>query len=285
MRMDQTIKLGDGRTVGFATFGPHGGTPVVYCHGGPGSRLEPTAIDVESTKAGHCIIGIDRPGYGLSTPLEGRTIGQWISDGLAVADELGIDEFYVNGVSTGGAYALALAAAAPRRVLGVIACCSMTDMRFEPARSKMGAYCHAVWNAPNRSKAMEEVIAFSGEDGTRMLVSDSVAPLPPADLELFSDPDFFAAYASSFPAGFAQGVVGYADDRLADGPGWASFDVSSIECPVTVLHGRADSIVDVVNAEYTATIVPNAKLSLHDDLGHFSITTKLVSTTQAMTGQ
>jgi pimeloyl-ACP methyl ester carboxylesterase len=285
MLMDQTIQLDDGRTVGFATFGAHDGTPVIYCHGGPGSRLEPTAIDAESAKAGYRIIGIDRPGYGLSTPLEGRTIGQWSADGLAVADDLGIDEFYVNGISTGGAYALALAAAAPRRVLGVIACCSMTDMRFEPARSRMGAYCHAVWNAPNRSKAMEEVIAIYGEDGTAMLESDSIAPLPPADLELFSDPTFLAAYASSFPAGFAQGVVGYADDRLADGPGWTSFDVSAIECPVTVLHGRADSVVDVVNAGHTAAIVPNATLSLHDDLGHFSITTKLVSTTKAMMHQ
>jgi CspA family cold shock protein len=38
--MDETIELSDGRTLGFATFGQPGGVPVVYCHGGPGSRFE-----------------------------------------------------------------------------------------------------------------------------------------------------------------------------------------------------------------------------------------------------
>ena len=89
------------------------------------------------------------PGYGLSTTQSGRTIAQWVPDALAVADHLGIARFVAVGVSTGGAYALATAALAPDRVLGVVACCSMTDMRWSDGRSTMSKpHAHDVWDAP-----------------------------------------------------------------------------------------------------------------------------------------
>jgi len=48
-----------------------------------------------------------------------------VPEALAVADHLGIGQFAAVGTSTGGAFALALSALAPERVLGVVACCSM----------------------------------------------------------------------------------------------------------------------------------------------------------------
>jgi pimeloyl-ACP methyl ester carboxylesterase len=75
---------------------------------------------------------------------------------------------------------------------------------------------------------------------------------------------------------FAQGLEGYADDRLADGGGWVGFDVASIRCPVTVLHRSSDRIVNVIHARHTAELVPTADLVIVDGLGHFSIVTKVV---------
>jgi pimeloyl-ACP methyl ester carboxylesterase len=133
--MEGTIELPGGRTVGFATYGSEGGVRVIWCHGGPGCRLDSGHLDVEATGADLLLVGIDRPGYGKSTPFPGRTLSDWVPDALAVADELGIDKFIAIGVSTGGAYALALAALLPDRVLAAVACCSMTDMRFEEGQS------------------------------------------------------------------------------------------------------------------------------------------------------
>jgi len=39
-----------------------------------------------------------------------------------------------------------------------------------------------------------------------------------------------------------------------------------------------DNMCNVVNARNTAEIVPNARLVLYDDLGHFSIVTNLIPT-------
>ena len=69
---DQTIGLASSRTVGFADYGIPGATAVLWCHGGPGSRLEPAYLRRVASEAGLRIIGIDRPGYGLSAPQPGR---------------------------------------------------------------------------------------------------------------------------------------------------------------------------------------------------------------------
>jgi pimeloyl-ACP methyl ester carboxylesterase len=78
------------------------------------------------------------------------------------------------------------------------------------------------------------------------------------------------------PNMFAHGLEGYTDDRIAEGPGWISFDVGSIRCPLIVLHGADDVIADVVHARNNAAIIPGAELRLIDGLGHFSIQDELV---------
>jgi pimeloyl-ACP methyl ester carboxylesterase len=109
---DQAILLAGSRTVGFVDYGSPAATAVLWCHGGPGSRVEPAHLRSRAKAAGLRLIGIDRPGYGLSSVQPGRTIGGWVPDALAVADHLGIEQFVTAGTSTGGAYALALAALA-----------------------------------------------------------------------------------------------------------------------------------------------------------------------------
>jgi pimeloyl-ACP methyl ester carboxylesterase len=225
------------------------------------------------------VVGIDRPGYGVSTSVPGRTIADWIPDALAVADDLSLDQFATVGVSTGGEYALAIAALVPDRVLGVVACCSMTDMRFEEARATMSRlHCHTVWDAPDRASALTAAIDAHGEGGGKMKGGGMSEVLAPSDAALFRDPDWMQKSMAIFPEMFAQGLEGYTDDRLADGGGWVTFDVAAIACPVLVLHGGMDRMCDVVNAVHTTEIVPNAQLVLYEDLGHFSIETKLVST-------
>jgi len=64
--------------------------------------------------------------------------------------------------------------------------------------------------------------------------------LAPSDAALFRDPVWMQETMALFPVMFAQGLEGYTDDRLADGGGWVTFDVTTITCPVTILHGEMD---------------------------------------------
>ena len=275
-----TITMNDGRTVGFADFGSPAHTALVWCHGGPGSRLEPSFVADAAARAGLRLIGIDRPGYGLSTPQPGRTIGGWVRDALAVLDHLGIEQFLALGASTGGAYALALASQSPR-VIGAVACCAVSDMRWAEGKA-MNVACHPIWSARDRDAACAIARELFGERGENTVPPRGPAGLDAADTALFATPDFLAWWIKDVPEMFTHGVAGYVDDRLADRDGWGTFDVTRIACPVTVLHGAGDGLVPVANAHHTAAIVPGATLRIVEGLGHISVTTKAVEVTSEL---
>ncbi|MDJ0922890.1 MAG: alpha/beta hydrolase [Henriciella sp.] len=272
---DQTLKMPEGRTVGYHDNGKAGAVPVLWCHGGPGSRMEPAGAAAGVAEAGLDLrlIGIDRPGYGLSTPQPGRTIGGWTDDAIAVADALGLERFLIAGISTGGGYALAVAAKAPNRVAGVVASCANTDMHHAPAAEGMpGIWNHNVWNAADRETAVALTVERFGEDGSKML--GLFTDLSEADMAVLADPAMLANAEANRRANFAFGVQGFVDDRIADGPhgpGWKSFDIGAIKCPVILVHGGQDTLIPVFMAHHTASIVPGAELRIYDELGHISI--------------
>jgi pimeloyl-ACP methyl ester carboxylesterase len=259
----------DGRSVAYADYGAPADIAVVWCHGGPGCRFEPEISVAAAARAGIRLIGIDRPGYGRSTRVIGRTIGDWVPDALAVLDHLGIDRFISVGVSTGGAYALALASQS-RRAMGAVACCAVSDMRWEEGRATIPGTL-AVWQAASREEAEAIVVEQFGARGEKVNVHTTGEGITERDRALFARPEQLAVWLRSLPEMFAQGVGGYTDDRLADGRGWDTFDVSSIRCPVVVLHGTADTMAPVVHAHHTASLVPGAVLRLVEGHGHFSI--------------
>lgn len=276
MQDDGTIRVRDERTVGFADFGALGQTAVLWCHGGPGCRLGPAYVAPTAADNGIRLSGIDRPGYGLSTPQPGRSIADWVGDALAVADHLDIDTFATIGLSTGGGYALAAAALASERVTGAVVCCSMTDMRYGPARNTMSRpHALAVWEADDRESAMAAAEASHGIDGTKIIESADGPPLPPSDQAMLLHP-WGQHWMAAVPEMFGHGVEGYTDDRLADGDGWTTFNVADITCPVIVLHGSADVIADPIHARHTASIVPDAELRMVPEAGHFSIEDHIV---------
>ncbi len=268
--LDQTLMRPDGRSVGFSDYGRIGDAPVIWCHGGPGSRLEAAAAGAAAQVLGLRIISIDRPGYGLSSPNPGRSIADWTPDCLAVADALGLQNFMTAGMSTGGAYALSLAAIAPDRIKAVVTGCAMTDMRHPEARASMpGPTTHGIWDAPSREAAMTIAADTFGEDGSKMM--GGLEGLPEADMAFLTHPDYARGAEASRAAMFANGVQAYTDDRLADGVGWVSFDIARVKCPVIIVHGESDTIVPVIAARHTASLVPHGELRLFPPLGHFSV--------------
>jgi pimeloyl-ACP methyl ester carboxylesterase len=272
-----TLVRPDGRTVGFADYGPPSGLAVIDCHGGPGSRLSARAAVAEAAPAGIRMVGIDRPGYGLSTPWPGRTIAGWVPDALAVADALGIDRFGVVGSSTGGSYAVALAALVPERVTAVLLCCAVSDMRWPEGRRLVGGSGRAgdIWSAPDRDAALAVARDFWGDDGLK-LATQSPPELAPADAALFTDPEFVRGVLLGLQQSFAFGVQGYTDDRIADGAGWGELDLAAVTCPITIVHGSDDRLVDVRVARHNHELLPHSHLRIVEGLGHFSIGREVV---------
>jgi pimeloyl-ACP methyl ester carboxylesterase len=269
---DQRLILPDGRIVGFVDYGDESLLPVIQCHGSPGSRRQPHSQAEMARENGFRVIGVDRPGFGLSSPRPGRSIADCADDTVAVADHLGIKRFMIVGASTGGAYALAVAALVPDRVLGVLLCCAMTDMRWAQKHAPV-AGAEGVWNAPDRATAIANAIAHWGRDGSR---ANQLADLPPADIAFITNPTL----ARFLPDGeaFRQGVTGVVDDRVADSPtfGWSSFNLAAVKCPVTIIHGLLDSLIPVAHAGHISSALPTAEIRIFEQDGHLSINDRII---------
>lgn len=103
-RLNQTIRLDDGRALGFAKYGDPAGRPIFYFHGSPSCRLDWSWFGDEAWALSHGVrfIAIDRPGMGLSDYQPDRRLVDWPDDVAELADALGIETFGVWGLSAGG---------------------------------------------------------------------------------------------------------------------------------------------------------------------------------------
>lgn len=108
MNRSTHIILNDGRRLTYKVHGASKGQPALLFHGVPGSRLQHPDPSI-ALKAGARIITMDRPGYGLSDELVGRSLLDWPQDVEQLADALGAKRFSVIGMSGGAAFALACA--------------------------------------------------------------------------------------------------------------------------------------------------------------------------------
>ena len=132
------VVLRDGRRLGYSAAGPPNGRPVLYMHGAIGSPVR-CSDQLAETISG---LGIrylmpERPGFGQSSDLPGRTVADWARDVGEFADALGLERFSVVGVSAGAPYAIACARAPrpARRRHG----CGQRDATRLPTRGGRGA--------------------------------------------------------------------------------------------------------------------------------------------------
>jgi len=96
----KTLSLPDGRNLSYFIVGE--GKPVFYFHGLPTSRLDMLFLLKKISSTHLQMIGVDRPGFGLSTFAPNRRVSDFAADIGFLANHLGIDKFALLGVSGGG---------------------------------------------------------------------------------------------------------------------------------------------------------------------------------------
>lgn len=116
MTPDRLLPLPDGRRLALDDRGDPAGTPVLYLHGTPDSRLARHPDDDIARRHGVRLLAVDRPGIGESDPDPTATPTSVATDLVAVLDALGVPEVVVLAWSAGSIWALALAGTHPGRV-------------------------------------------------------------------------------------------------------------------------------------------------------------------------
>ncbi len=273
----KTITLNDGRSLGYAEFGDPAGQPIFHFHGWPSSRVDAKLFEETATKTGVRLIGIDRPGMGLSDFQPGRQILDWPDDVAALADSLGIERFAVQGMSGGGPYTSACAYKLPNRVAacGIIAAIGPIEFGTKGMMPiNRATFFAARWLPWLLRPALWSSFGRFIQDAEKMneAISKVFQAVPEVDKKLMHDPKIKNILAAAIYDAFLQGSRGPAYDGRLYGRHWG-FDLKSIGLEKVYLwHGEYDANVPIAMGRGVAEAIPNCQASFYPDAGHFLLT-------------
>jgi pimeloyl-ACP methyl ester carboxylesterase len=273
--LEHLVTTPDGRTLAVAEWGDPNGRPVITFHGTPGSRISYWTLEPGIwARLGLRRLSFDRPGYGGSTRLPGRSVVDVVPDVVAIAESFGFRRFAVYGGSGGGPHVLACAALLPNRVLRALAVVSAAPFDAEGVDftagmnegnvREFGAAVESeaalrAWVEPERAHMIERLSSgrsdFMGDDYV----------MPEEDRAEMAKHQ--KAMAAQVLTGIAPGIDGWIDDDLAFVKPWG-FDVADCRVPVVLSYGRLDPLVPAAHGDWLAAHVPNAVAWVDDGTGH-----------------
>jgi pimeloyl-ACP methyl ester carboxylesterase len=274
--LEHRLQLDDGRTLAVAEWGDPDGTPVLLLHGQPGSRL--VAPDPATTEAlGVRLVTFDRPGYGGSDPMPGRTMADGGGDVGEVATRLGLQAIHVVGWSSGGPFALAAAARLPELVRSVALVASNAPPDDLPtsewSASPEGlavAEAARAGDPTARDRALARLQWFADTPTgflDRQAANDAVTGAADPDARLRARPEVFAALRAHWVEAGHTGAAGFADDWLAWLRPWG-FDLEEIDTPIDIWWGEEDPLTSRLHTDALAKRLPKARVHIVPDAGH-----------------
>lgn len=269
----QTIRLKDGRTLGYAEYGAPEGKPVLFFHSQYASRLQGQLVDAAATRLNARIIAVDRPGMGLSDFKHGRRLLDWSDDVVELADTLGIDRVAVAGHGGGGPYVAACAFKIPQRLTTAAIISGMCSLNVRGATDGMDRihrlFCFSVRRAP----WLLGLVLRLGPLGTARHDGDMSrlkAYSPEPDQAALERPEVPHIIRDAILEAFRSGTRGPAwDARLLFGP-WG-FPPQEISIEIYLWHGEADRASPPAMGQYVANAIPNCRAKFVPDEGHVSL--------------
>jgi pimeloyl-ACP methyl ester carboxylesterase len=265
MVLESDLALPDGRTLHLYDTGAEGGAhrlTVFWHHGTPNIGTPPEPLFPAADRLGIRWVSYDRPGYGGSTPVQGRDVASAADCVSAVADALGIERFAVMGHSGGSPHALACGALLPERVLAVVAMAGLAPFGADGLDwfAGMAASSKASLGAASQGREAKEKHEASAEFDPEVFT--------PADHAALSGS--WSWFGNVVGPAVANGLGALIDDDLAYVAPWG-FDPAQVVAPVLLLHGDQDRMVPPSHSEWLARRCPSAELWLRPGEGHISV--------------
>ncbi|KAF3903187.1 hypothetical protein ABW20_dc0100549 [Dactylellina cionopaga] len=291
----QTITLPDGRTLGYAEYGPPTGYPIIFFHGFPSSRLEAYPLDRIAHHRGLRILSLERPGFGISTFQPHRSLLDWPNDVGEFVEQKGLRRFAVLGASGGGPYAVACAKALPRlakanmTAVGLFASGPpwIAGRQHMPWFARWSAWLVNSWPGGFRIffgglvgfakwfvgtgpivRRLDKFLEKSAEK-EKAAEGDRLGMVGDEEYTTAHRRDRLLSLVLSEP--FNQGIEGFLlETKLLSDPNWG-FKFEDVEYgPIKIWHGSKDFNAPVQMIRYMAQRLPNATLTEFDDT-HFTL--------------
>lgn len=272
-RAEGTLRLRDGRSLGYAEFGAIDGLPLFWFHGTPGARRQVAPETRQlALERGVRIVCVERPGVGDSTSHRYRHIADFAADIEQLADALGLARFGVAGLSGGGPYALACASRMPKRVvmaaiLGGVAPSAGKEAAEggpTPALRGFGGVAGLI-HRPMGHFLRGAVYALTpvAESCIRLFSRF----MPAGDQRVFADPLVREMFVDDLVLGSQGNMQALFLDIRLFARDWG-FRLAELRVPVFLIYGDEDTIVPVEHGHHLASHIPGALLRVREKAGH-----------------
>jgi pimeloyl-ACP methyl ester carboxylesterase len=271
---ENRVELKDGRVLTYAEYGDATGTPVVFFHGSPGSRIAGALLESQAHVSGLRVIAPDRPGMGGSDFQRDRVLLDWPSDVVELADCLGVERFGVLGVSGGGPYVLACAHSIPDRLTAAVVVAGPAPMSSPEATSGMSAQSRRMFWIARRTPWLARTIfgltALAVRRFPNRVFGRVSAATPPCDTAVLARPDVKQVIVRSFREALRNGGHGVAYEMTLFTRPWG-FQLRDIRRPVHLWQGTEDVNVPASMTQDLADQLPDCDTHVLQGEGHFSL--------------
>lgn len=276
MKTDNEITLSDGRTLGYAEYGDSLGYPIFYFHGGQESRLSSIFMDSTARELGVRIISPDRPGVGMSTFQKNRQFLDWGKDIAELADSLGLEKHSIFGLSGGAPHVLSCLNSDSSRIENASIVSGATPYNYKGTLKGMWFPVKLVhWFASwEKDKQLRKFIQndFDGlENKPEKRIKQFQNYLPKPDKKLMTEhPEYGWEFIEGSKESYRQGINAVVQEWKLYVSDW-QMELSAIHSPVNLWYGSSDKMAPAYRGEYYKKVLPNSKLKVIDNEGHFSL--------------
>jgi len=283
-RENQVLQLAGGGRVGLAVYGAQNGLPVLALHGTPASRFMFKVADEAAFKLGLTLYCPERPGYGLSGPVQDwrapNGLSLAVDDLVQVVDKLGFKRFIVLGVSGGAPFAVSLACrlGARVRVLGLVSPMGPIADLPDNVASRISKFHRLLFETSVRWPLLLRGAGFVGGWTFRMapklFVKFFAWTLGRTDREVLSQA--FAKYGMVLMTGEAvrQGLSGALADLFVFSKPW-HVDFNALQACSVLWMGGDDRLVPVEASRWLGAQLPGCEVISFKGAGHFWIFDKI----------
>jgi pimeloyl-ACP methyl ester carboxylesterase len=271
-RASQTLRLSDGRRIGFAEYGDPEGESVLAMHGTPGSRFMFALTDKAARERGLRIVAPERPGYGLSDFRRKDGLVRAADDMIAFAYALGLRRFAVIGVSGGGPYAVATAAAMADQVALLALVSPVGPIAECQSKIRMSKLHRLIFTKIGRSAPSGATFFWSLRQIVRrapdLAYRGLMQRVAPSDRAVLLRGEVKANLQTALREGLRPGIGGARQDlRLFCAP-WG-LRLEELDVPAVIWQGSDDTIVPPAAAYHLAETLPNCRLDVIQGGGHY----------------
>lgn len=252
-------------------YGAKDGEPVVFFHGFPGSHIQASLLDSIGQDIGARVLAVDRPGYGFSSPIETDNLTNFVKQLGKTLEELKLQEFFLVGVSGGNAAALSAASFFKDKVKGLASVCGVAPLKLAPETYPEKP---RKWLTSTRLMPLFILKPLIDSFIKGVKVEDQliklIERLPKVDQEALKGDNIFPTMMASVEMGRRQGSEGIIFDLRSFANEWP-VDWAELKMPYSIWHGESDTIVLPSSAAYLHRQVPQSKLNLLPNVGHYSL--------------